>query len=116
MGLAYRAICPTCNQEWIYNTRYDAENSLHHCDVCDQDVCGDCIMWEPHTLARGMHLKMLHDRMPCRDACCMCIEETELDYIAELPIEEVPLIITWQWLSSSAKDAVQARLERSEAL
>jgi len=111
MGLAYKALCPSCNEGLMVSDRYSAERALPgHCDVCGKDVCQECIIYEPHSLVRGMQRKMLNDHMPCRDACCMCIEKVELDYIAELPIEELPLIISWNWISKTAGDALKARL------
>ena len=107
---AYHITCPTCNGRWASMTFNEAQKHLHHCDACEQDVCIDCIIFFPHNMTSGMHKRMLYDRLSCRDACWVCIEKTELEYIQELPIEELPLIIAWQWISKTANQAVQERL------
>lgn len=108
----YEVICPSCDRKWVQDTQHDCDTILRwYCDVCNNWVCNLCARLEPHKTAKGKHRVMLINRLSCRDACMNCITRVECSYIDELQLEDLPLLISWAWISDLARERLLQRLK-----
>lgn len=104
----YSTDCPACGAELYYyededgNTEYT--DDVYMCSSCHDDVCVECCMTSENfneleiPPAALEYLRASYSHYHQHDMICSgCITRSLKKYIAEMPLEELPLHINSPW-------------------
>jgi hypothetical protein len=94
-------MCPICETEPIFDSEGPIMGVSDQCECCGERICRGCSyidmdFWMNEDSDFPEYLKKNID--PSWDVVCNnCVANIELDYIDEVPYQDLPLFINQEW-------------------